>query len=62
MGLKDVVGLKNGTSGWVLAGLKLETGADRLTLPEPSEATRAEAEAYARRVMAEDGVRTISAD
>jgi rhodanese-related sulfurtransferase len=62
MGLKDVVGLKNGTSGWVLAGLTLETGADRLTLPEPSEETRAQSEAYARRVMAEDGVKTLSAD
>src|SRR4051812_6160489 len=62
MGLKDVVGLKNGTSGWVLAGLKLETGADRLTLPEPSAETRSEAEAYARRVMSEDGVQPIGAD
>jgi len=62
MGLKDVVGLKNGTSGWVLAGLKLETGADRLDLPEPSAETRSDAEAYARRVMAEDGVRAVSAD
>jgi rhodanese-related sulfurtransferase len=62
MGLKDVVGLKNGTSGWALAGLTLETGADRLTMPEPSAETRAEAEAYARRIMAEDGVRTLSAE
>jgi rhodanese-related sulfurtransferase len=62
MGLKDVVGLKNGTSGWVLAGLTLETGADRLTMPEPTAETRADAEAYARRVMAEDGVQTLTAD
>jgi rhodanese-related sulfurtransferase len=62
MGLRDVVGLKNGTSGWVLAGLTLESGADRVELPEPSPETRAEAEAYAQRVMAEDGVRSISAD
>lgn len=62
MGLKDVVGLKNGTSGWVLAGLTLETGADRLDLPEPSAETRKEAEAYARRVMAEDGVRIVTPD
>ena len=33
MGLKNVYGLKNGTSGWVLAGYQLETGGDRLTLP-----------------------------
>jgi rhodanese-related sulfurtransferase len=66
MGFQNVVGLKNGTSGWVLAGLKLEAGAgevaDRVTLPEPSDATRAEAEAYARRVMAADGVLTITPD
>ena len=62
MGLKDVVGLKNGTSGWVLAGLTLETGADRLNLPEPSAEALAEAEAYARRVMSEDGVKTLTAD
>jgi len=66
MGFQNVVGLKNGTSGWVLAGLKLEAGAgkaaDRMTLPEPSDATRAEAETYARRVMAEDGVVSITVD
>ncbi|MGE3271002.1 MAG: rhodanese-like domain-containing protein, partial [Chloroflexota bacterium] len=62
MGVKDVVGLKNGTSGWVLAGLKLESGADRVTLPEPSAETRSQAEAFARRVMVEDGVQTITAD
>src|SRR5215467_12566955 len=36
MGIPRVYGLKNGTSGWVLAGHKLETGADRVDLPEPS--------------------------
>ena len=60
MGLKDVVGLKNGTSGWVLAGLQLESGADRVHLPEPSSETRAQAEAFARRVMDEDGVQTLT--
>jgi rhodanese-related sulfurtransferase len=66
MGLQNVVGLKNGTSGWVLAGQKLEAGAgahpERVALPEPTVATRAEADAYARRVMDEDGVVPISAD
>lgn len=66
MGYRNVVGLKNGTSGWVLAGQKLEAGAgaqpDRVALPEPTAASRAEAEAYARRVMDEDGVVTITAD
>ena len=36
MGMSNVCGLKNGTSGWVLAGYQLETGADRLDLPRPS--------------------------
>src|SRR6266436_7257219 len=38
MGIPKVYGLKNGTAGWVLAGHKLETGADRVQLPEPSAA------------------------
>lgn len=64
MGYRNVVGLKNGTSGWVLAGLALEAGAaaERVRLPEPSAASREAAEAYARRVMAEDGVSTLPPD
>jgi rhodanese-related sulfurtransferase len=37
----------------------LETGADRLDLPEPSPEGLAAAEAYADRVAAEDGVRSL---
>jgi rhodanese-related sulfurtransferase len=59
MGLRNVYGLKNGTSGWVLAGHQLETGADRVQLPEPSPAGIAAAEAYAARLAAEDGVRYL---
>jgi rhodanese-related sulfurtransferase len=59
MGLANVVGLRNGTQGWVLAGLPLEHGSDRLELPEPSDETRAAAQAYAARVAAEDGVRYL---
>ena len=59
MGLSNVYGLKNGTAGWVLAGHKLETGADRVELPEPSPAGVAAAEAYAARLAAEDGVRYL---
>jgi rhodanese-related sulfurtransferase len=51
--------LKNGTSGWVLAGYQLETGADRVALPEPSPAGVAAAESYAARCAAEDGVRAL---
>ena len=56
MGMANVFGLENGTSGWVLAGYELETGADRFALPAPSEDGRAAAEDYARRVAQEDGV------
>jgi rhodanese-related sulfurtransferase len=59
MGLSNVYGLKNGTSGWVLAGLQLETGADRVELPEPSPEGVAAAEAYADKLAAEDGVRYL---
>ena len=36
MGIRNVWGLKNGTAGWMLAGHQLESGADRVALPEPS--------------------------
>ncbi len=56
----EALGLKNGTSGWLLAGFDLENGADRLELPEVSEEGRAAAEEYAARLSAEDGVRYLS--
>ena len=59
MGWNNAVGLKNGTSGWVLAGYELETGADRVELPQVSEEGLAAAEAYASRVGSEDGVRHL---
>jgi rhodanese-related sulfurtransferase len=59
MGLRNVYGLKNGTSGWVLAGYHLETGGNRLELPAPSPEGLAAAEAYADRLAVEDGVRTM---
>ena len=59
MGVPRVFGLKNGTAGWVLAGHKLETGADRVQLTPPSPAAVAAAEAYAARLAAEDGVRYL---
>jgi rhodanese-related sulfurtransferase len=62
MGLdRQIVGLKNGTSGWVLAGYELESGADRDELPQVSEEGKAAAEAYADRCAAEDGVRFLDA-
>src|SRR5262245_10708118 len=62
MQVPNVVSLRNGTSGWLLAGLELERGADRVDLPEPSPAGRAAAEAFAVRVAAEDGVRMLAVD
>ena len=56
---REVLGLKNGTSGWVLAGYDLESGADRDQLPDVTESGRAEAEAYAERCASEDGVKLI---
>ena len=56
----EALGLKNGTSGWLLAGYELENGSDRVELPEVSEAGRAAAEEYAARLAAEDGVRFLS--
>ncbi|HYB40139.1 MAG TPA: rhodanese-like domain-containing protein [Candidatus Methylomirabilis sp.] len=60
MALPNVVSLRNGTSGWLLAGLELERGAGRVDLPAPSAEGRARAEAFARRVAAEDGVRMLA--
>ena len=59
MGLANVYGLKNGTAGWLLAGEPLESGADRVDLPEPSPEAVAAAEAYAAKLAAEDGVRYL---
>jgi rhodanese-related sulfurtransferase len=59
MGLTDVYGLENGTAGWMLAGLELETGADRLELPEMSSEGIAAAEEYADSLAAEDGVQYL---
>jgi rhodanese-related sulfurtransferase len=59
MGYVNVVGLKNGTAGWLLAGEQLESGAGRVELPEPSPAAVAAAESYAAKLAAEDGVRYV---
>ena len=62
MELPDVLSLKNGTSGWLLEGMELERGADRVELPAPSAEGRAAAEKFAARVAAEDGVRLLALD
>ena len=62
MGIPKVYGLKNGTAGWVLAGLELEIGADRLSLPEVSEEGEARAATYAGQAAMEDGVLFMDID
>ena len=59
MGISNVYGLENGTSGWLLAGYQLETGADRIEMPAPSSEGLSAAEAYAARLAEEDGVRLL---
>src|SRR5688572_20117807 len=54
-----IVALENGTMGWELAGLTLERGAAR-SAPPPGAASRAQAEATAARVAAEDAVRFVA--
>ena len=61
MGFNNVVSLKNGTSGWVLAGLQVEVGNPRVRLDVPSQHSVADAERHARRFAREDGVRFVTA-
>jgi rhodanese-related sulfurtransferase len=56
-----IVALENGTMGWELAGLTLERGATRVA-PEPGDRSRGQAAATAKRVAAEDGVKTLGVD
>jgi rhodanese-related sulfurtransferase len=60
MGWRHVYDLRNGTMGWRMAGLELEQGSSRLELPAPSPAGLAAGEAFAARVAAEDGVRSLT--
>ena len=55
-----VVALRNGTIGWTLAGLEVETGRT-LRAPEPSEAGKARARAAAARWADKVGVPVIDA-
>ena len=62
MGMANVYGLKNGTSGWLLAGLQLETGADRLEMPQTSSEGLSRPEAFAAQLAAEDSVRYLTVE
>jgi rhodanese-related sulfurtransferase len=59
LGVPNVYALKNGTMGWLLAGLELETGSQRLDLPEPTADGRATAAAKARDLALREGVRFV---
>ena len=62
LGVPNVYALKNGTMGWQLAGLELETGSGRLDLPQPTPQGRQRAEAAAREVATAEGVRFVDVD
>jgi rhodanese-related sulfurtransferase len=59
LGVPNVYALKNGTMGWLLAGLELETGSDRLDLPAPSPESISPAASKARELALHDGVRYV---
>ena len=59
LGVPNVYALKNGTMGWLLAGLEVETGSQRLDLPEPSAGGLATARQKAREVAEQEGVRFV---
>ncbi|MEE8443624.1 MAG: rhodanese-like domain-containing protein, partial [Dehalococcoidia bacterium] len=56
MGLSQIVSLKNGTMGWLLAGYQLQTETKPEPLPTPSEEGRVAAEEFATRLAAEDQI------
>ena len=60
LGLDNVRALKNGTMGWVLAGLDLETKPTRV-LSEPPRDSREEAVTLALRIAAEEGIPLMTA-
>ena len=59
LGLANVTSLKNGTMGWVLAGLELERGATREP-PRPSSSSHQASEFLAERLAATEQVPLIS--
>ncbi len=59
-GLNNVRALRNGTMGWVLAGLELESTPARVTPPAP-DASQKQAREIALRIAAEEKIPWISA-
>jgi len=59
MGIPRVFALRNGTTGWALAGHTIERGSTRTALPSASAAATQKAEQFARTVTHQDGVRYL---
>jgi rhodanese-related sulfurtransferase len=59
LGLSNVYALRNGTMGWVLAGLELERNSGR-EAPSASPSSRAAGETLGSRIAQEEGVPVIS--
>src|SRR5262244_1851984 len=60
LGLNNVRALKNGTMGWVLAGLELESTPARVAPAAPAE-SRKQAREIALRIAEEEGISWVSA-
>ena len=60
LGLNNVRALKNGTMGWVLAGLELESNPTRVAPIAPAE-SRKQAREIALRIAEEEGISWVSA-
>src|SRR5262245_34956904 len=59
LGLNSVRALKNGTMGWVLAGLELESNPDRVA-PAPPDESRKQARDIALQIAEEEGISWVS--
>jgi rhodanese-related sulfurtransferase len=60
LGLQNVVALRNGTMGWLLAGFELEQRPDRRT-PAPSPQAKSYAQSLAARIVEHEGIPLVSA-
>jgi rhodanese-related sulfurtransferase len=61
LGLSHARALRNGTMGWVLVGMELETKPQRSTPSAPAD-SREKANSLARQIAAEEGIRWITTD
>src|SRR5690606_6729670 len=59
LGVPNVYALKNGTMGWLLSGRQVETGSDRLDLPQVTPDGLALARKKSRELAEREGVRYV---